>query len=85
MAKAIMHLIDTDEVRVILRFYFADDEDRDAKVELLMGCVEDGSIEDYIYDTFGTRDFDNYWQCVEDAVTDWADDVLDRADNTDKE
>ena len=85
MAKDLMPLIDTEEVEHILHTYYECDEDCDAKVDLLMKCVEDGTIKDFLYETFDTWAFQNYWEVVEDAVMDWSKDVLSKADNTDRE
>lgn len=85
MAKTLMPLIDTEEVENIIKTYYECDEDCDAKVELLMGCVEDGTIKGFLYDTFDTWAFENYWEVVEQAVMDWAKDVIGKTDDTDKE
>ena len=84
MAEVIMPLLDTDEVQNILHTYFEGDDDYDAIMELLMGSVGDGTIKDFVYDTFDTWAFENYWECVEVAVTDWANDLIGRANDTEE-
>lgn len=76
MAKTIVSLLDTDEVENILSFYLEEDEDKEAKAKLLMGRVEDGTLNHYVMDTFGGWIWENYWDEVENAVMRWADYVL---------
>ena len=83
--KMIIPLIESDEVKHIVTTHFECDEDCDAKVELLMSRLDDGTIKQFIYDTFDTWAFSNFWDVVESAVTDWADDVIGEAINTNRE
>ena len=85
MAKSLISLLDTEEVEQIVSTYYECDENHDAIVELLMKCVDDGTLDSFIYDTFETWAWENYWEIVQDAVTEWAKDVVSRADNTDRE
>lgn len=80
MAKTLVSLIDTEEVENILNFYYECDDDKDEKIKLLMERVEDGTINGFIHDTFDTWVWEQYWDAVEDAVMDWANDTLDKAE-----
>lgn len=73
MAKTLFPLLETDEVEQILRDMYTD-EDEQETLERLLGCIEDGTISSYIYDTFDTWAFENYWDVVNSAVMDWAHD-----------
>ena len=73
MTKTLVALLDTDEVEQILRDMYTD-EDEQETLERLLGCIEDGTIESYIRDTFETWAFENYWNVVDSAVMDWAND-----------
>ena len=83
MAKTLVSLLDTEEVEQIVSTYYEDDENHDAIVELLMSQVD--GVTDFVYDTFEGWTWERYWEEVEDAVTEWAKDVVSRADNTDRE
>jgi len=85
MAHVIMPLLETDEVENILKCRYEGDENCDAIMKLLMARAEDGSMLDFLYETFDTWSFENYWSEVEQAVFDWADDLLEQANNTDRE
>ena len=87
MANVIMPLLDTDEVRQILEIAFDvyDEDGEPAKLDLCMSMVNDGSIKSFIYDTFDTWAFENYWDIVEQAVRDWAYDVVSKSDNAGRE
>ena len=80
MAKTLISLIDTDEVKNILAVYFGCDDDKDEKMKLLTKCIEDGTIDGFIYDTFDTWVWEEYWHAVEDSVIEWANDTLDKAE-----
>lgn len=83
MAKSLISLLDTEEVEQIVSTYYEDDENHDAIVELLMSQVD--SVTDFVYDTFDGWTWGRYWEEVEVAVTEWAKDVVSRADSTDRE
>ncbi len=78
-------IIDQDEVETIVKARYECDEDAEAIIALLTSCINDGTINDFLYDTLDTWAWENYWEVVQDAVLDWARDVLGRANNTDRE
>lgn len=72
MAVDLMPLIDTDEVEQILCDRYTE-EDEQETLQMLLSRMTDGTIKSFIYDTFDTWAFENYWEVVESAVMDWAD------------
>lgn len=85
MADGLFPLIDVEEVEHILDMHYMNDEDMEANIELLMAYVEDGSIIDFIVPTFDSWYWHRYWEEVEQAVMAWADDIIYKSNNTDRE
>ena len=78
-------IIERDEVEHIISCHYECEEDAEAIIALLTSCINDGTILDFLYDTLDTWAWENFWSVVESAVIDWSNDVLYKANNTNRE